>query len=202
MADVGGSSAPVNPPGGASNSLTRPSSPSGIALGGGGSGGADPVPAWLKNLSKQLSDNSYPNFFASSSNSKAPDGSPPSSPPRLRKKARYSSPPPATPPPSPTRDPNNDVLPPSWSTTTPLMMSRPVPDPVTLLAANKAPAFVASGRGGALLSPLGFYFRRSSGEQAAAGAREEEVIMTEKNPDEEEGLELTLGNAETRKDRA
>jgi hypothetical protein len=55
-----------------------------------------------------------------------------------------------------------------------------------------------SGRGGALLSPLGFSFRRSGGEQA--GAREE--VMTEKNADEEMGLELTLGNAETRKDRA
>jgi hypothetical protein len=55
------------------------------------------------------------------------------------------------------------------------------------------------GRGGALLSPLGFSFSRSGGEQA--GAREEEVT-TEKNADEEEGLELTLGNAETRKDRA
>jgi hypothetical protein len=54
------------------------------------------------------------------------------------------------------------------------------------------------GRGGALLSPLGFSFRRSGGEQA--GAREE--VMTEKNADEEMGLELTLGNAETRKDRA
>jgi hypothetical protein len=53
-------------------------------------------------------------------------------------------------------------------------------------------------RGGALLSPLGFSFRRSGREQA--GAREEEV-MPEKNADEE-GLELTLGNAETRKDRA
>ena len=56
-----------------------------------------------------------------------------------------------------------------------------------------------SGRGGALLSPLGFSFRRSGGEQA--GAREEDV-MTEKNADEEDGLELTLGNAATRKDRA
>ncbi|XP_066319968.1 protein BZR1 homolog 4-like [Miscanthus floridulus] len=263
MADVGGSSAPVNPPGGASYSLTRASSPSGITLGGGGSSGADPVPAWLKNLSKQLSDNSYPNFFASSSNSNAPatpqNGTPPSSPPRLRKKARYSSPPPVTPPPSPARASN--VLPPplatgagassySFQTSTPPLMSTvtggraPGPDPVTLMAgfqistaaANKAPAyssFVASGasslgagssasasawmlpplpgrsgggeassvrgRGGALLSLLGFSFSRSGGEQA--GAREEKV-MTEKNADEEEGLELTLGNAETRKDRA
>jgi hypothetical protein len=262
MADVVGSSAAVNPPGagGASYSLNRAWSPSGgITLGGGGSGGAaDPIPAWLKNLSKQLGDNSYPNFFASSSNSKAPampqDGSRPSSPPRLHKKVRYySSPPPATPPPSPARAPNN-VLPPPWATgagasrysfqtsTAPLMstvVGRPLgPDPpvTTLLAgfhlstgaANKGPAyssFVASGatslgarssasawmlpplpgrsssgasavvrgRGGKLLSPLGFSFHRSGGE---------EEVMNDKNTDEEEGLELTLGNTETRKDRA
>ncbi|XP_066328979.1 protein BZR1 homolog 4-like [Miscanthus floridulus] len=262
MADIGGS-APVNPAGGASYSLNRETSPSGITLGGGGSRGASPIPAWLKNLSKQLSDKSYPNFYASSSNSNsnAPatqqNGSPPSSPPRLRKKARYSSPPPATPPPSPARASNSNVLPPPWATgagairfsfktSTPPLMSpvtggrAPGPDPVRLLAGfqisyaadNKAPAyssFVASGasslgagssasawmlpplpgrsssgasaavrgRGGALLSPLGFSFRRSGGEQA--GAREE--VMTEKNADEE-GLELTLGNAQTRKDRA
>nr|AWA44803.1 hypothetical protein SO145G11_000004 [Saccharum officinarum] len=187
MADIGGS-APVNP-GGASYSLTRPSSPTGITLGGGGSGGSDsdPIPAWLKNLSKQLSDDSYPNFFASSSNSNEPatsqNGSPPSSPPRLRKKARYSSPPPATPPPSPARASN--VLPPpsatgadasryAFQTSTPPLMS-----PVIT---SRAPGPDPSG-----------------GEQS--GAREEEV-MTEKNADEEEGLELTLGNAETRKDRA
>ncbi|XP_002453576.1 protein BZR1 homolog 4 [Sorghum bicolor] len=285
MADIGGSApAPVKNPGGASYSLTRASSPSGIMLGGGGSGGSsDPIPAWLKNQSKQLSDNSYPNFFASSSNSKAPatpqDGSAPSSPLRLRKMSRYSSPPPSS---ARASASNSNVLPPppwatgagasrfSFQTSTPPLMSTvngrtPGPDPVSLLAgfqisnaaANKQAAaysssFVASGasslgagssasgsgwkpwmlpplpgrsrsgasaairgrggalmsgrggalmsgRGGALLSPLGFSFRRSGGEQA--GAREEDV-MTEKNADEEDGLELTLGNAATRKDRA
>lgn len=233
--DDGGSvPAPVNP-GGASNGLLQASSPSGITLGG---GGADHIPAWLKNLSKQLSDNSYPNFSASSSKSKAraapEDGSPDSSPPRLRKKARYSTPPPPAPPSSPERDSTSNVLPPPWAMgdgAGRFSFQTSGPDPVTMLAqfqisnaaangtssllgagssasasawmlpprpgrsgSGASPAF--RGRGAALMNPLGFSFRRG-GEDQQAGAREEEeeeeVVMTE-----EEGLELTLGNAETR----
>ncbi|PWZ29721.1 Protein BZR1 3 [Zea mays] len=160
MADIGGSAAPVTHQGASDG-------------GGSASGGADPVPAWLKNLSKQLSDSSYPNYFgSSSSSSNAPatphNGSPSSSPRRLRKMARYSSPP-STPPPSPARA--SDMLPP-WAT---------------------------RDGGGSRYSFQAFSFR-GSGDGEQAGAKEGEV-MTDKHADEE-GVELTLGNAGTREDHA
>jgi hypothetical protein len=159
MADIGGSAAPVTHQGASDG-------------GGSASGGADPVPAWLKNLSKQLSDSSYPNYFASSSSSNAPatphNGSPSSSPRRLRKMARYSSPP-STPPPSPARA--SDMLPP-WA--------------------------IRDG-GGSRYSFQAFSFH-GSGDGEQAGAKEGEV-MTDKHADEE-GVELTLGNAGTREDHA
>jgi hypothetical protein len=256
-ADNGGS-AQVNP-GGASYVQSRASSPSRITLGGGGSsGGAVPVPVWLKNLSKQLSGSSYPKYIASSSSSNAPatpeNRYPSSSRLRFRKMAR-SSPSPSTPTPSPTTA--SSVLAPwaagagasrySFQASTPPLMSvspitgrAPGPDTVNLLAgfqistaaANKAPNYssfaepgsgprstsfsswmfpplpgrsrsgasaAVCGRGAEMMSPLGFSFRTSGGEQA--GTREDEDVMTE-NPADEEGLELTLGNAWTRKDRA
>lgn len=140
MADIGGSSQVLL---GASNGLSRASSPSRVTLGGGGSGSrAGPeagvtAPAWFENVSQELDD--YSNAPGATLN-----GSP--SPSRRRKRARYYSPP-SNPPSSPSRGSN--MLPPwapvaghsyysyySSPTFSPPLMNSWAhgPDPVSLLA--------------------------------------------------------------------